>query len=93
MDKYKILPNKWIRKQMFDLLNNIDVVVEFPSETQTYTIPCYDTRVSGVDSPNHYILLTTQSNEVDKNNKCEWFWESEILIDIVTIYPRGGKSW
>ncbi len=91
MDKYKILPNKWIRKEMFELLNNIDVTIEFPTETQTFTIPCYDTRVSGVDNPNYYILLTTQSNEVDKNNKCEWFWESEILVDIVTIYPRGGN--
>ena len=35
--------------------------------------------------------MTSQSNEVDKNNKCEWLWDSEILIDIITSYDLPGN--
>lgn len=79
----KALPNKWVRKAVYDLVNNIVV--------NGNTIPCYDTRVTGNTIPQHYILLTTQSNDVDKNNKCEDFWDSDILIDIVTTYQGSGN--
>lgn len=79
----KALPNKWVRKAVYDLVNNIVV--------NGNTIKCYDTRVSGKSIPYHYILLTTQSNSVDKNNKCEDFWDSDILIDIVTTYKSAGN--
>lgn len=79
----KALPNKWIRKAVNDLVNNIVV--------NGNTIKCYDTRVTGRSIPNNYILLTTQSNSVDKNNKCESFWDSDILIDIVTTYKSAGN--
>ena len=79
----KIFPDKYIRKALFDVLNGITV--------SGNTIYCYDTRVTGVQNPDHYILLTTQTNAVDKNNKCEWFWDSSILIDVVTRYDRPGN--
>ena len=83
----KTLPDKYIRKAISDEINNIVV--------NTVTIPCYDTMVTvdvNSDDPRHYILMTTQSNEVDKNNKCEWFWESTILLDIVTRYAIPGRT-
>jgi len=70
----KTLPNKWIRKAIFDAVDEIVVDGEI--------IYVYDSRVSGVDQPDFYVLMSSQTNEVDKNNKCEWFWESEILLDI-----------
>lgn len=79
----KTVPNKWVRKAVYDLVNNIVVNGE--------TIPCFDTRVTGNNIPQHYILTTTQSNDVDKNNKCEDFWNSDILIDIVTTYGSPGN--
>ena len=54
-------------------------------------VPCFSANVSGEDRPNHYILISTQSNEVDKDNKCEYFWESEVLIDINSIYNSAGN--
>ena len=82
----KSLPDKWIRKAIFDVLD--DLVVD------GMLIPCYDTHVvydAQKDEPEHYILMTTQSNEVDKRNKCEWLWESSILLDIITSYNGAGN--
>ncbi len=80
----KNLPNKWLRKAIFEAINNIVVDGE--------TIPCYTLNVSGDTRPNHYTLLSTQSNEVDKNNKCEYFWDSDVLIDINSIFQSAGNT-
>jgi len=80
----KSLPNKWIRKAIFQALNNIVVDGE--------TIPCYVINVSGDSRPNHYTLISTQSNIVEKANKCEYFWDSDVLIDINSIYQSGGNT-
>ena len=77
------LPNKWIRKAIFQAINNIVV--------DGKVVRCYDTNVSGVDVPNNYVILSTQSNIVEKANKCEYFWNSEILLDIVNIYQSAGN--
>ncbi len=82
----KTLPDKWIRKAIYDAVNNIVV--------DTITIPIFDSRVtidSNTDVPQHYILMTSQSNEVDKLDKCEWNWESQILLDIITSYDLPGN--
>ena len=82
----KSLPDKWIRKAVSDALANLEVA--------GLEIPVFDTRVTrniNKDIPNHYILMTTQSNAVDKNNKCEWFWDSELLLDIITSYDLPGN--
>lgn len=80
----KSLPNKWVKKAVYDVINNIVV--------DGKTIRCYDTNVTGNTKPNYYTLLTTQSNDVEKANKCEYFWDSDVLIDIVTIYPKSGNT-
>ena len=79
----KIFPDKYVRKAIYDALNGIIV--------NGNTIKCYDMRVTGVDIPDHYILMTTQTNTVDKNNKCEYFWDSTILLDVFTTYQRQGN--
>ena len=79
----KPLPDKWIRKAIFDVVNNIVVDGE--------TIRCLDRRVTGSNLDN-YILLTVQSNEVDKSIKCGDRWESSILIEIYTRYLLTGNT-
>ncbi len=80
----KALPDKWVRKAIFTQLNNIVV--------DGNTIPCKDTRVTGNNIPPHYILMTTQTNSVDKANKCEYFWNSSVLLDITTTYQGAGNT-
>ena len=79
----KALPDKYIRKAIYDAVNGIVVDGE--------TILCYDTRVTGKPNDN-YIILATQNNEVIKSNKCEYHWRSSILIDIVTRYKLSGNT-
>ena len=83
----KSLPDKWVRKAVHDAIDGIVV--------GSLVIPCYDTHVTydaQKDEPQHYVLMTTQTNDVSKRNKCEWFWESSILIDIITSYPGAGNN-
>ena len=83
----KTLPDKWVRKAVWDAIN--DIVVD------SLVIPCYDTHVTynaQKDEPSHYVLMTTQTNDVDKRNKCEWFYESSILLDIITSFSGAGNN-
>ena len=80
----KSLPDKWIRKAIFDLLDEIVV--------DTETVYVYDTRMTGVYQPDFYIVMSSQSNLVDKWNKCEYVWDSDILLDIRTVYQRAGNT-
>ena len=79
----KTLPDKWIRKAVYDAVNNIVV--------DTFTIPCFDGRVVGNIIPDHFILLTTQTSQTNQIIKSERSWESSILIDIVTTYKSSGN--
>jgi len=65
-------------------LNNIIV--------NTYTIPCFDERVTGSVIEPHYILLSTQTKSQDKYTKCSDRWNCSILIDIITTYPATGNT-
>lgn len=78
------LPDKWIRKAVSDQINNIVV--------DTFTIPCFDSRVTGNVIPSHYVLMTTQTNSEDKRSKCGSRWQSSILLDIVTRYIATGNT-
>ena len=80
----KQLPDKYVRKAVFDAVNNIVV--------DTLTIPAYDSRVTGSVIPQHFILMTTQTNQVNQMTKCGDVWESSILIDIVTTYDEIGRA-
>ena len=80
----KNLPDKWIRKAIFEAINNIIV--------DTYTIPCFDSGIVGNNIPNHFVLMSTQTSLVSKTNKCEDSWESSILLDIVTTFDESGNT-
>lgn len=80
----KINPNKHIRKAIYTAINNMVV--------NGLTIPCYDTRVKPNETPNFYVLMTSQNKSRLSVNKCEDFWEADILLDIVTIYPAFGGA-
>lgn len=78
------LPDKFVRKALYTLLNNIVV--------NTQTIKIFDSRVTGRTIPSHYILMTTQTNQVDESVKCGDRWQSSILLDIVTRYSSTGNT-
>ena len=80
----KINPNKYIRKAVYTAIDNMVV--------NGLTIPCYDTRVKPNENPNYYVLMTSQSKRRLNTNKCEEFWEADILLDIVTIYSAIGAT-
>lgn len=77
-------PDKHIRKAVFDLINNIVV--------DTKTIKCFDSRVTGNSDITEYVLLTTQDKSVLKDNKCEYEWETSLLIEIYTKYSSVGNT-
>jgi len=82
----KSLPDKWVRKAIYDAVNNVDV--------DGFHVKVFDTRVTvdiNSDEPQHYILMTTQTNETEPTSKCEWNWRSSILLDIVTTFPQPGN--
>lgn len=78
-----INPDKFIRKAVFDLVNNIVV--------NTNVIKCFDSRILAQDLPN-YVLLTAQSKDYDKTTKCGYRWDSSLLIEIYTKHTSAGNS-
>ena len=76
-------PDKNIRKAVYDLINNISV--------HSISIPCYDTRVTGSSDVNNYVLLTSQTKNIAKPNKCEYRWETSLLIEIYTRNSSIGN--
>lgn len=86
----KSIPDKWVRKAIFDAINNMEVLDE--NTNTTIKIPCYDTRVTANGGTNHYILMTTQTNTTNKLTKCEDSWDSSILLDIVTSFDSAGNT-
>ena len=78
----KILPDKWVRKAVFDLINNITV--------NSVTVPCFDT-FQAVDKEKVYVILSTQTADTRYDNKTEKQWESSLLIDIIQKIPSAGS--
>lgn len=76
-------PDKYIRKSVFDMINNIVV--------STKIIKCFDSRLSGVNL-NEYVLMTAQTKEVEKNTKCEYRWTTSLLIEIYTKTSSAGNA-
>lgn len=86
----KIIPDKWVRKAIYTAINNMIVLDELTS--QSLQVPCFDSRVPTTNAKDYYVLLTTQTNRVDKSVKCGYRWESSILLDIVTKYNSTGNA-
>jgi len=77
-------PDKYIRKAVYDQINNIVVSGKI--------INCFDSRVSGNADINEYVLFTAQTKEVEKNTKCEYRWTTSLLIEIYTKSSSAGNS-
>lgn len=71
-------PSKFIRKAIKDIVNPL--------------YPCFDFQITGNQNPTEYVLMTSQSTQIDKGNKCNYRWECSILLDIVTIYKGSGNT-
>lgn len=71
-------PNKHIRKAISEIINPI--------------CPCFDMQITGNKNPQEYVLMTSQSTQVDKATKCNYRWECSLLLDIVTIYKGSGNT-
>lgn len=80
----KELPDTHVRKAVYNAVNGLIV--------NGLNIPIYDYRATGPHVPDNYIIMSVQSNEVEKVNKCGWFWNSTLLLDIITIYPLPGNT-
>ena len=78
------LPDKYVRKALYALINGITV--------NTQTINIYDSKITGSVIPKYYVLMSTQTNQVDESVKCGNRWQSSILLDIVTRYPSTGNT-
>jgi len=80
----KPIPNKWVRKAILTATSNMVV--------NGINIPVYDLRVPTNGNVNHYVLITTQTNSVNKYTKCGYAYESTVLLDIVTSYYGTGNE-
>lgn len=76
------LPDSYVRKAVSDALDGLVVGGN--------DIPTFDTRTNNTD-PSFYVLMTTQTNNEQKDNKCRPRWNSSILLDIVTRYDGSGN--
>ena len=82
----KNLPDKWIRKAVFDAFNGTIIDTEI--------INVYDQRVTNdvnSEAPDFYVLQTTQSNQVNQSVKCGYRWEASLLLDVFTRYEGMGN--
>ena len=77
-----ILPNKWLRKAIFDALDGLEVNRE--------PINVYDTNVTSREDLAHYIVLSTQTATVTRSNSCKDLWNATIIIEAVTVEPNAG---
>lgn len=77
-------PDKYIRKEVHRLINGITV--------DSKLIKCFDTRVTGNEKLKEYVLLTAQTKNILKPNKCEYQWETSLLIEIYTKTSSAGNS-
>lgn len=77
-------PDKFIRKAVHDLVNGIVV-----SGKQIF---CFDSRLAGNSKLTEYVLLSSQTKEVDKATKCKYRWETSLLIEIFTKTSSAGNS-
>lgn len=75
-------PNKWVRKAVYDAINNIDV--------GGVQIPCYDIRATNYNG-RRYVLLSTQVNSTDRT-KCGFSWLSSIELQVVTRWNKNAGS-
>lgn len=78
----KTLPDKWVRKAVYDNVNGVTV--------GGVPIPVYDYR-SGTNYPTHYILLAGQANDSVEFSLCEYRWNHTLNIECYTRNPSSAN--
>lgn len=76
------LPNKHIRKAIYDVIHNMDV--------NGVTFPCY-TEQSSIANPSNYTLLSSQFNTTAQT-KCEKGWTNDTEIQVIVRVPKNQGS-
>lgn len=78
-----ILPDKHIRKAIFEALSGMNV--------KGKDVPTYDTYTT-TDCPEQYVIISNQNNFENKANKCVSRVDSSILLDVITRYGGQGNT-
>lgn len=71
-------PNKHIRKAIFNAVSS--------------SYPIFDSQVPNSNTSARYCIMSSQSKQIDKANKCDYYWETEILLQLIDIYKMPGNS-
>ncbi len=82
--EFKELPDKYVRKAIYDGLNGIKI--------SSTTVNVYDFRVPVKKAPKVYILMGEQTSNPDRGNKCSIPYLSVIRLEVVTQYPSSGNT-
>ena len=82
MPTFKTLPNKWLRKAVFDALDGISV--------NGKAIPVFDFRVPVTNAPEAYILMDSQTAQPAKT-KCEYDWTCTLRLEVINQTPKSGN--
>lgn len=77
-------PDKWIRKEISERINNTIV--------STKTIPCVDVNYTGSSQPLNYVAMSTQTKNYTEMNKCGGVWDCSILLDVITRFIGTGNT-
>lgn len=80
----KPLPDKWVRKAIKTALTGMTV--------DGVEIPCFGSRVPTNSNANHFVLITTQTNSVNKYTKCGYAYDSNVDLQIITSYYGSGNK-
>jgi plastocyanin domain-containing protein len=74
------------------MLNPDKYIRKYFSETLTADgLTVFDSR-KGTEVNDFYVLLSTQSKNLEHNNKCTKNWDSTIIIEIIQVLPKQGNS-
>lgn len=77
-----IVPDKFIRKEIYDRIHNMDI--------NGTMFKCFDTRTTA-SNQNFYTILSTQLNQ-PLPNKCGNGWENSTEIQVITRYSKNVGS-
>lgn len=75
------LPDKWVRKAIFDACNGMTVDGD--------TIPVFDMRVTQEPEPEKYILIRVQNNGSERASFCGYRWTHRVNIEAFTRTPAN----
>lgn len=79
----KTLPDKWVRKAVYDAVNG--------GLVDGQPIPVFDYR-TGASFPTEYVLMAAQANESVENSLCEYRWQHTLNIECYSRILSSGNT-